>query len=140
MILTTEVLVELVTGGPDFEKFARAVEKTPDPTITPLTLASLVKMVCHDYGATLEEAVRIVERLLGEIGVRIVPVTYEMAIDAASFDRRLAPGEFLSIDDAFAFAAAKQLRANAMTSFDILGPDGVVRGEEGREEKRNPAR
>lgn len=127
MILTKDVLVELVTGGPYFEEFARAVEKVPEPAVTTVTLVSLVRLLYDDYDLTFNESVEFVERLLGEIGAQIVSTTYEMALGAAGFGGRLAPGETFSIDDAFAFAAATHLRTQALSVVDILGLDG--RGE-----------
>lgn len=122
MILSFDVVVELL-GGPRFEQFARAVEQTPDPAITSVSLARLVQHVYQHHDVPFARAVDIVERMLGVIGARVVPATYEMALGAARHGGRVGPREQFSIDDAFALAAADQLRTQSLHAFDIIGLD-----------------
>ena len=92
----------------------------------------MIRRVRQDHDITFKQAVNVVERLLSEIGARVVPVTYEMAIGAAGFGGRALPGEAVSLDDAFAFAAADHLATQTLAVFDILGLDC---GREGGDEE-----
>ncbi len=115
----TDVLIELLRGGPQFERCVQRIEEASNLAITPLTLSALVRGVRQHHEINVSEAVAIVERLINEIGATIVPISYEMAIASAAVYGRQVQGDVFSMDDAFAFAAAQSLKTEVFGLFDL---------------------
>ncbi len=106
MVIDTSVLVAILLGDPDAERFARAVGDAP---IRLLSAMNWVELSCLIEGRKGETGRADVEVLLRDGGFDIVSVTPQQAEIAVDAFRRFGRGRHrarLNIGDCFAYALA----------------------------------
>jgi ribonuclease VapC len=106
MVIDTSVLVAILLGDPDAERFARAVGDAP---VRLLSAVNRVELSCLIEGRKGETGRADVEVLLRDGGFDIVSVTLQQAEIAVDAFRRFGRGRHrarLNIGDCFAYALA----------------------------------
>jgi ribonuclease VapC len=106
MVIDTSVLVAILLGDPDAERFARAVGDAP---VRLLSAVNRVELSCLIEGRKGETGRADVEVLLRDGGFDIVSVTLQQAEIAVDALRRVGRGRHrarLNIGDCFAYALA----------------------------------
>ena len=123
MFVDASAIVAVLTGEPEADALADALEKARSPITSPIAIFEAALGICRKRHASVEEAEQDVGEFLELAGVRTAPITDKEAHTAlAAFSRygkgRGHPAQ-LNLGDCFAYAMAQ----NARTALLFKGED-----------------
>src|SRR5205823_4868824 len=118
MFVDASAIVAVLTGEPEADALADALEKARSPITSPIAIFEAALGICRKRHASVEEAERDVGEFLELAGVRTAPITDREAHTAlAAFSRygkgRGHPAQ-LNLGDCFAYAMAKSAQATLL--------------------------
>lgn len=111
MIIDTSAILAILLGEPESEKFIEVVASTKNPK---MSAASYLEAALRIDWNNDPVASQLLDELLINLEIEIVPVTFEQAKIARAankdFEKRSTYPASLNYSDCFTYALAKQLR------------------------------
>nr|WP_294520797.1 type II toxin-antitoxin system VapC family toxin [uncultured Rhodopila sp.] len=111
MYIDSSAIVSLLTNESNAAKLARAIDNSPNPITSPISVVEATLGLRRKFDLTADRAEVHVSRFLAAAGIEVVPVVAKDAAAALDAFRRYGKGQGhpadLNLADCFAYAIAR---------------------------------